>query len=133
MGKVAKSLGMADQPFFQQNWTVCPVVKRLWTPTWAVYSAGWAFLILAAFYLVIDLIGWKWWAFPLVVVGMNSITMYCMAMLLKPWLAETLKRHLGPNIFAYGDYEPIVQAAVVLLLLWLICLWLYRRRIFIRI
>src|SRR5262249_53344071 len=49
--------------------TVCPVVKRIWTPSWAVYSAGWACWILAAFYGLIDVAGWRRWAFPLVVVG----------------------------------------------------------------
>ncbi len=111
---------------------VCPIVKRIWTPTWAVFSTGWTFLMLAAFFSVIDVYGYRRWAFPLTVVGMNSIAMYCMSQLMKPWLRETLKRHFGQNIFT-GTYGPIVEAASVLLALWLICLWLYRKKIFIRI
>src|SRR5262249_32718686 len=58
--------------------TVCPIVKRIWTPTWAIFSAGWTFYMLAGFYWLIDLAAFRRWAFPLVVVGMNSIAMYCM-------------------------------------------------------
>ena len=111
---------------------VCPIVKRIWTPTFAVYSTGWTFLMLAAFFWVIDMHGYRRWAFPLIVVGMNSIAIYCMSQLMRPWLRETLKRHFGQNIFN-GTYGPIIDSAAVLLCLWLICLWLYRRKIFIRI
>jgi predicted acyltransferase len=111
---------------------VCPLVKRIWTPTWAVYSAGWTFLMLAAFYWLIDLRGRRRWAFPLVVVGMNSIAMYCMAQLMKPWVRDNLRTHLGRSLFA-GPYGPLALSAAVLLVLWLVCLWLYRRKIFLRI
>lgn len=114
--------------------TVNPIVKRIWTPAWAVYSAGWTFLLLALFYGIIDGIGLRAWAFPLVVVGMNSIAMYCMAGLIGGWVREQLKIHAGKEWFAFaGAYGPIAQSAAVLSVLWLVCLWLYRRGIFIRI
>jgi predicted acyltransferase len=114
------------------GYTACPIVKRIWTPSWAVYSAGWTFLMLAAFYWVIDLQGWRAWAFPLVVVGMNSITMYCMAQLSKGRVRQTLKTHFGQDLFG-GFYGPVVQPLAILFVLWLVCLWLYRQRIFVRI
>lgn len=138
------------------GYTVCPLVKRIWTPSWAVFSSGWTFWMLAAFYGLIDLKGYRRWAFPLVVVGMNSIAIYCMAQLLKPWVRQTLKTHLnhwwqigqshlqpdslrdtvqtgfGPELFQ-GTYGPIVQSAAVLFVFWLVCLWMYRQKIFIRI
>jgi predicted acyltransferase len=112
--------------------SVCPVVKRIWTPSWAIFSTGWTCLMLAAFFWLIDVRGRRAWAFPLVVVGMNSIAMYLMAETLRDFIADTLRTHLGQNIFA-GIYGPMVQSASVLLVLWLVCLWLYRRRVFIRI
>jgi heparan-alpha-glucosaminide N-acetyltransferase len=112
--------------------TVCPIVKRIWTPSWAVYSAGWTFLMLAGFYSLIDMAGYRGWAFPLVVVGMNSIAMYCMSMTMKGWIRGTLRTHIGQHIFD-GPYGPMVAAASVLAFLWLVCYWLYRQRIFIRI
>jgi predicted acyltransferase len=114
------------------NETICPSVKRIWTPSWAVYSAGWTFWMLAGFYLVIDILGFRLWAFPLVVVGMNSIAMYLMSQLLKPWTRDSLTKHIGSQLFG-GPYGPIVQSVAVLAILWLICLWMYRRGIFLRI
>jgi predicted acyltransferase len=70
---------------------ICPVVKRLWTPSWAIFSTGWALLMLAAFYYALDVARWRGrlrpWAMPLVVVGMNSIAAYCISMVLKPGCA----------------------------------------------
>jgi predicted acyltransferase len=111
---------------------VCPSVKRIWTPSWAVFSAGLTFATLALFFWIIDMRGYRRWAFPLVVVGMNSIAMYCLAQLSKGWIRQTLKTHLGQNIFT-GMYGPIMESVAILFVLWLICWWLYRQRIFLRI
>jgi predicted acyltransferase len=112
--------------------TLCPIVKRIWTPSWVLYSAGWTFGMLAVFFWVIDVRGWRGWAFPLVVVGMNSIAMYCMSQLLKPWTRQTLRTYLGQELFL-GDYGPIVQSVAVLAVLWLFCFWMYRQKVFVRI
>jgi predicted acyltransferase len=136
---------------------ICPIVKRIWTPSWAIFSAGWTLLLLALFYGVIDGAGYKRWAFPLVVVGANSIAIYMMSQLMKPFLTRMLTIHIGPawtalassarvdalvykvsgmhlepRLFS-GLYGPLVEHSAVLLLLWLICFWMYRRRIFIKI
>ncbi len=112
--------------------TVCPIVKRIWTPSWAVYSAGWTFAMLAAFYGVIDVVGFRRWSFPLVVVGMNSIAMYCMSQQSRGYVRRNLEIHLG-RWWLQGEYAPIVAATAILVVLWLVCLWLYRQRIFLRI
>jgi predicted acyltransferase len=127
--------------------TICPVVKRLWTPSWVLYSGSWTLWLLAFFYGVIDVAGWKRWAFPLVVVGMNSLAMYMMAQLTRDWTRATLATHLStvaewshywlsPNVPSdpFGGFlGPIVSSAAVLGAWWLVCYWLYRRRIFVRI
>lgn len=112
--------------------TVCPIVKRIWTPSWAIYSAGWTCWMLAAFYAVIDMQGWRRWAWPLVIVGMNSIAVYMLAETLHPFIIETLRTHFGQGLFT-GTYGPLTSSLAVLLFLWLTCWWLYRQRIFIRI
>ena len=114
---------------------VCPVVKRIWTPSWAIYSTGWCLLLLALFYLVTDVARLRRWALPLVVVGMNSIAIYCMSMLLKPWVRDNARRHFGRGVFdAFGTaYGPMVEAAVFLLLCWGACWWMYRKRVFLKI
>jgi heparan-alpha-glucosaminide N-acetyltransferase len=114
---------------------LCPVVKRIWTPSWVLFSGGWCFLLLAAFYAVLDVLGLRSWAFPLRVVGMNSIAAYCMAGLWEGFIARTLTTHLGKEPFAIigQPYEPLLHGAGVLLVLWLILFWMYRRRLFLRI
>jgi predicted acyltransferase len=112
-----------------------PIVKRIWTPSWTIFSAGWCFLILAAFYAIIDIRGHKRWAFPLVVIGMNSIFIYCIAHLWEGFILSSYKTHLGQNIFnIFGTpYSSLVSGTAVILTLWLILYWMYRRKIFLRI
>jgi predicted acyltransferase len=127
-------LGIGVGCLWQMTGT-CPIVKRIWTPSWTLFAAGWTSLMLAGFYLVIDLGGWRRWAFPLVVVGMNSIAMYLMAVLLPDWIAGRLRVHAGIGIFSFAGetYQPLIERGMVVGVMWLICYWLYRQRIFIRI
>lgn len=114
------------------GWTVCPIVKRLWTPSWALYSGGIVIGMLAAIFWMVELRGWRKWAVPLVIVGMNSTAIYLMDQLLPGWIVQTLKTHLGQDIFT-GMWGMTLQRCAVLLVLWLICWWMYRRKIFLRI
>jgi heparan-alpha-glucosaminide N-acetyltransferase len=137
-GAACLLLGMAvDQniwPFVDRGrtWTLCPIVKRIWTPSWAVFSTGWTLWMLAAFFWLIEIRGLRRWAFPLVVVGMNSIAMYVLAHTPAGWVRQTLNTHLGEDVFK-GTYGPIISSLAVLFVLWLACLWMYRRRVFVRI
>jgi len=114
---------------------ICPVVKRIWTPSWVLFSGGWCLFFLAGFYAVLDLLGVRFWAFPLRVVGMNSIAAYCMAGLWEGFIAKNLTTHLGKDVFAVlGEpYEALLHGATVLLVLWLILFWMYQRKLFLRI
>jgi heparan-alpha-glucosaminide N-acetyltransferase len=118
------------------SWTgLCPIVKRIWTPAWAIYSGGWVTLMLAGFVAVLDWRGWRRWAFPCVVAGVNPITLYCMWQLLPGFVSESMKTHLGRGVFeVFGvAYAPILQNLCVLLVFWLVLLWMYHRKLFIRI
>ena len=114
---------------------LCPIVKRIWTPSWTLYSGGWVVLLLAAFVALVDWRGWKRWAFILIVAGLNPITLYFMWQLLVEFVIDTTKRHLGQHIFeSLGVvYAPILEHLAVLLVFWLVLLWMYRRKIFLRI
>jgi heparan-alpha-glucosaminide N-acetyltransferase len=114
---------------------LCPVVKRIWTPSFTLWSGGICLLFLAAFYEVIDVRGRRRWAFPLVVVGVNSIAAYCMDHLFVKFIGQDLITHFGTVFFyALGDsLAPLLQGAAILGVLWLILFWMYRRRIFLRI
>jgi predicted acyltransferase len=114
---------------------ICPVVKRIWTPSFTLWSGGWCFLLLAAFYLAIDLLGYRRWAFPLIVIGTNSIAAYLMSWLFMRFIETSLVTHLGAGFFhALGDaYAPFLLGVLSLALVWLMLYWMYRRRIFLRI
>ncbi len=114
---------------------LCPIVKRIWTSAYTLYSGGLVILLLAAFYAVIELKGWKRWAFPLLVIGANSIAAYVMSWTMEKFVSGALLRHLGSGPFAVlgAPFEPVLRGAAVLMIFWLILLWMYRRRIFVRI
>jgi predicted acyltransferase len=111
------------------------VVKRIWTPSWTIFSGGICFLFLAAFTWIIEVRGWKKWAFPLVVVGMNSIAAYCIAHFLEGSLQSSLRIHLGANFFGFAGsgLQPFWEGATILLCYWLILLWMYQRKLFLKI
>jgi len=114
---------------------VCPIVKRIWTPSWALYSGGLVTLLLAGFVAVIEWRGWKRWAFPLVVAGLNPVTLYCLWQLMGGFVRERMRTHLGQHVFeSFGTpYSPVVERVGTLLVFWLILFWMYRRKIFLRI
>lgn len=112
-----------------------PIVKRIWTPTWTLFSGGWCFLFMAAFYALIDVRQRKTWAWPLVVIGANSIAAYMIAHLIEHFTIQSLYTHLGEAPFqVFGpEYQPFLVGLVVLLIYWLILWWMYRRRIFLKV
>jgi predicted acyltransferase len=114
---------------------ICPLVKRIWTPTWTIFSGGCCLLLLAFFYFVIDYKGWRRWAFPLVVIGMNSIAIYCLVHLIDRFILNSFRIHFGQNVFKLlGEgNETLLSGGAALLIFWLILFWMYRRRIFLRI
>lgn len=114
---------------------ICPVVKRIWTPAWVLFSGGWCFWLLAFFYYVIDVRHRRGWAFPLVVVGMNSIAIYCLVHLIDRFIINSLYIHLGHGPFLlFGPaYESLLIGATTLGIFYLILWWMYRRNLFIRI
>jgi predicted acyltransferase len=118
------------------QWTgICPIVKRVWTSSYTLYSGGWVLLILSAFYASMDWKGWRRWAFPLVVVGMNSIAVYVMEWTMRGFVSDALDRHIGNLIPAITGptFAPVLHGFLVILTFWLILFWMYRRKIFLRI
>jgi predicted acyltransferase len=114
---------------------ICPVVKRIWTPSWTLFSGGLCFLFLAGFCWVIEVKGYRKWAFPLVVIGMNSIAAYMIAHLWERFFIDSFSIHLGPNFFQmFGiGLEPLLRGMAVLLAYWLVLFWMYRRKLFLRV
>jgi heparan-alpha-glucosaminide N-acetyltransferase len=114
---------------------ICPVVKRIWTPSWTIFSGGWCLVLMAFFYVLMDIRKWKGWAFPLMVIGANSIAAYCMVHLFENFITQNLVIHFGKNLFLlFGEnYETLVRGAFVLLIMWAILFWMRQRKIYLRV
>lgn len=114
---------------------ICPLVKRIWTPTWTIFSGGACFLLMALFYYLIDMLGWRRWAFWLVVIGMNSIFIYVVTHLWDRFIIESFKTHFGQNVFRIlGEgNQTLLSGGAALIVFWLILYWMYKKKIFIKI
>lgn len=113
-----------------------PIVKKIWTPAWVIFSGGICFLLLAFFYGVIDVANKKSWSFVLMVIGVNSIAAYVIADGgMRQFINSSLHIHLGQNFDKlFGTaYSTLVAGALILLMEWLILYWMYRKKIFIKI
>lgn len=108
-----------------------PIAKRLWTSSFVLLTGGISFSLLALFYAVIDVLNFRRWAFPLVVVGMNSLTIYLAWHFMdfahtSKQLFSGLSQPLDPK------WYPVMEGVGALALVWLCMYWLYRRKIFVR-
>jgi len=109
-----------------------PIIKRICTTSFTLYSTGWILLMLLAFYWIVEVKGYRRWVFPLVVVGANSIFIYSIATVLHGWL----DRAVGVFTFRFewlGQFAPVAQSCTVLGVMWYLCYWLYQRRIYLKL
>ncbi|MEK7408178.1 MAG: DUF5009 domain-containing protein [Acidobacteriota bacterium] len=119
------ALGLALTPFN-------PMVKRIWTASFTLFSAGWVLLGMLAFVWLIEVKGYRKWAFPMVVVGMNCIFIYSFKFVLGGWVRRSLAVFTR-NFEFIGTLAPVAQACATLLVLWYLCYWLWRRKIFVKL
>jgi predicted acyltransferase len=114
---------------------ICPSVKRIWTPSWTIFSGGWCFLLLAGFYGLVDRLGYKRWSFPLVVIGMNSIAIYVLSHLIEKFILASFRIHFGQNVFnVFGEgYSWLLSGWAAIIVFWLMLYWMYKKKLFIRI
>jgi predicted acyltransferase len=113
------------------EWGGLPIIKHIWTSSMVLWAAGWSFLLLAIFYLFVDMTGWRWWAFPLIVIGMNAITIY-VANRFIPFM-DISNSLVGGAASHAGTAGPLIVQSMAMLLTWLLLYHLYRQRIFLRI
>jgi predicted acyltransferase len=134
-GLVVAGVGLVLLGLICQWVGICPIVKRVWTSAYTLYSGGLVVLILAGLYGLIECKGWRAWSFPLIVVGMNSIAIYVMSFTMEPFVRGALERHLGWLISdaVNPTFQPIAYGVGVMLSFWLVLFWMYRRKVFLRI
>lgn len=135
-GAVCLALGLVMGEF------ACPIVKRIWTPSWVLFSGGYVIWMLALFYFIFDVLPLKLLAFPLAVFGANSLAVYLMGELLRGWTREkVVEIHLsglletifGAEKLLPDMFGPIIYPTMVVLVFWLVCLWMYRSKVFVRL
>jgi predicted acyltransferase len=112
--------------------TLCPIVKLLWTPSFALLSTGWTLAFLAFFYAVIDVRGWSRWSIPLSMVGRNSILLFVVYSTLDWWIVKGWSVVVGRSVFD-STYGPLWESLATLLSLWALAAVLYGRRVFVRL
>lgn len=114
---------------------ICPIVKRIWTPSWTLFSGGVCILFLALFCYLVDTRKHARAAFPLIIVGMNSIAAYLMVHLFEEFIQRSYRTHLSARALNFfgTSVEPTVVGTLTLTTYWLMLFWMYRRKIFLRI
>jgi predicted acyltransferase len=112
-----------------------PIVKRIWTPSWTVFSTGWVVLFLAAYYYIADVRQWRGWTLPFLVVGANSIAMYVLVHVAVDYVERAFVTHLGRAPFEIfgGAFAPVLLGTATLAVFWVILFWMYRNRVLVRI
>jgi predicted acyltransferase len=108
-----------------------PIIKMLWTSSYVLYAAGWSLLLLAVFYWLIDVKGYKKWAFFFVVIGVNPITIYFLQEIVKfDDIAAFFVRGFAQHT---GQFELLILPLAAFAAKWLLLVFLYRHRIFFKI
>lgn len=110
-----------------------PIIKRRWTSSYALWAGGWSYLLLALFYWIVDVRGYRRWTSPFVVIGMNSIAAYMGWGLFSAAFrraAEVLTNGLRQYLPAWHN---TITAAVAMALFWLVLYWMYRKRTFLKL
>lgn len=111
---------------------VFPINKNLWTSSFVLFVGGWSLVLLGLFYFVIDIKGYRKWAFFFSVIGMNSILIY-MAPNFINW-AFTTEAFFKWLIQLSGEtLAPLTFSLCFVGIEWLFLYFMYRQRLFLRI
>ncbi len=109
-----------------------PINKWLWTASYTFYTTGWVLFGMLATILLVEFAGVRKPAFPLLIVGANSLFVYCVDGLLRGGIDRSL-RLFTKGFESIGAFAPVAQSCAVLLVIWAMAWWLYRRKIFIKV
>ncbi len=108
-----------------------PIIKNIWTSSFVLWAGGWSLLLLALFYWIIDVQGYRRWSFFFKVIGMNAITIYLVDRFFDFGSITRVFLHgILPHL---GRIEPLVWSCGVIFTAWLFLYFLYRQKIFLRV
>lgn len=125
-GIVLTLSGLIWDPYF-------PINKRLWTSSFVLYTAGWSLLFLSIFYWLIDIAGFRRWAFVFIIIGTNSILIYM--------CAEGMVNFGYTAEYVFGGmirqlpllWQPVFTTISVTMIQLILLYLLYRNKIFLKI
>ncbi len=110
--------------------TFYPIIKACWTVPFNLLTSGIGFLLMAIFYWIIDVKGWKKWSFFFRVIGMNSIFIYLLHGLVD--LDKTTNRIFGWTVL-WGDFGVLFYVIGEIMLVWMLLYYMYKKSIFLRV
>ena len=109
-----------------------PINKNMWSSSFVLHTTGLSLLLFAIFYYIIDVKGYKRWAFFFKVIGMNSILIYISVKFIN-WTYTTKGFFQWLGDWVGNPYNVVVMAACMVLIKWLFLYVLYKRNIFLRV
>ena len=113
---------------------ICPIVKRIWTPAWTLFSGGLVYLLLALCIVAVEMRQWRRGTFWFVVVGANSMAAYLLHWTIHSWIVANVRTHVAywltwvPEGVRFG-----IIGLIAFALAWYLMGWLYRRKLFVRV
>lgn len=109
-----------------------PINKHLWSSSFILLTGGMASLGLALFYVAIDVLGARRWAFFFEVIGLNSLTIYLAYRFVD--FAHTSRLLFG-GLYAPlpAPWHEVCQEIGAVALVWLLLYGLYRNRLFLKV
>jgi predicted acyltransferase len=115
-----------------------PIIKHLWTSSMVLWAAGWCYLLLAIFYLVIDVLHFRRWAFFFMVLGANAITAYMLHATvdfghIANGFVGGIIEHFNKWGGAWPAWGNALHEVTAFAIFWLILLYMYRKRSFVRV
>ena len=111
----------------------CPIIMKIWSPTYVLANGAYSFLMLAIFYWIVDVRGWRSWAFALKAVGMNSIAIYLMN---RTGLMPAVAKYLFGGVASLTDvpgWPTFAVSAGLLAVNVLVMCWLHRNKVFLKV
>jgi len=110
-----------------------PMIKKLWTSSFVIYASGWSLLLLALFYLLVDVWGIRKIFFPFMLIGVNPLTIYI--------CVRGIIDFEYPANFIFGGitrlsgepFEPVVNNLAILFCELVFLYVLYRKKIFLKV
>lgn len=110
--------------------TFYPIIKKCWTTPFNLLAGGIGFILMATFYWIIDVKGWKKWSFFFRVIGMNSIFIYLLYDMVN--VGNITKYVLGWTVL-WGDFGMVVNVIGSIMIVWSLLYYMYKKNIFLRV